>query len=211
VDSCCIKERNSSAEPNWEFVAPTPALAVAPTGVTLDLVGSRFEKFPVAKAAGLVEEEGEGKLGTLLLLGLLKLPASAVFCAGNRFNGMPPPSKGSLSELGEPKLSSEGACGVTAFGGGAALLFPGSGLKNLSSELLLPELLPVFWQPPVKPTSIPKAIRLSHWLFMRVIFAVFIDVMEGSLLLDSRSIATILPNITAFSDFVTILYLSGWE
>jgi hypothetical protein len=40
---------------------------------------------------------------------------------------------------------------------------------------------------------------------------VFIDVMEGSLLLDSRSIATILPNITAFSDFVTILYLSGWE
>lgn len=66
-----------------------------------------MEKFPVAKAAGLVEEEGEGKLGTLLLLGLLKLPASAVFCAGNRFNGIPPPSKGSLSEVGEPKFSSE--------------------------------------------------------------------------------------------------------
>ena len=77
-------------------------------------MGSRFEKFPVAKAAGLVEEEGEGKLGTLLLFGLLKLPASAVFCAGNRFNGIPPPSKGSLSEVGEPKFSSEGACGVTA-------------------------------------------------------------------------------------------------
>jgi hypothetical protein len=79
---------------------------------------------------------------------------------------MHPPSKGSLSELGEPKLNSEGACGVTAFGGGAALLFPGSGLKNLSSELpLLPELLPVFWQPPVKPTINPTVIRLSHWLF----------------------------------------------
>jgi len=211
VESCCIKERNSSAEPNCEFVAPTPAFAVAPTGVTFDLVGSRVEKFPVARAAGLVEDEGEGKLGTLPLLGLLKLPASAVFCAGIRFNGIPPPSKGSLSEVGEPKLSKEGAWGVTAFGGGAAVLFPGKGLKNLSSELLLPELLPVFWQPPVKPTSIPKAIRFSHWLFPDVIFTVFIDVMEGSLLLDSRAMATILPNIPAFSDFVTILYLSGWE
>jgi hypothetical protein len=69
-------------------------------------------------------------LGTPLF-GLLKLPASPVFCTGIRFNGIPPPSKGSLSETGDPKFKGlVGAWGVTAFGGGAALLLPGSGLKN---------------------------------------------------------------------------------